>query len=193
MAALPEAPPTPMMVPPIAPPPSSHVAHSSQKRLSAAKKHKHEHKVASKSGKSVKVAKHSKKKKKNHTKVAKASKQQAPTSTKLASRTKPAAAAVPLELAGAGNAGGADDSGPECADAGRALIARVCRDGCGARRTRSRAGSAQMLQILSNKVAIDVASVGVADPSRHRTGQRDRVERAPRCCAPDRCTGSSRS
>ena len=115
VAALPEAPPTPMMGPPIGPPPSSHVAHSSQKRLSAVKKHKHEHKVASKNGKSVKVAKHSKKKKKNHTKVAKASSSAGADldQARVPDETRSFCGAA--RLAGAGSA---DDSGPECADSG---------------------------------------------------------------------------
>src|SRR4051794_33872987 len=99
VAALPEAPPPPMMVPSIAPLPAPRVAHSAPKRLSAVKKHRHvtEHKVAAKTGKHTAVAKHSKKKKSHHNKVAKASHRHAPGATKLASRVKPAPASVPLD------------------------------------------------------------------------------------------------
>lgn len=96
MAALPEAPP-PMMVPPAAPLPAPHVAHSTPKRLSTVHKHKTHHTVVAKHEKSVKVAKHHHKKKSHHNKVAKASKRHAPAATKLASRTKPAPGSVPLD------------------------------------------------------------------------------------------------
>ena len=97
VAALPETP--PMMVPSIAPSPAPTAVRNTPKRLSAVKKPaKKETKAAAKTGKTVKVAKHSKKKKKSHhTKVAKASGRHAPASTKLASRVKPAPASVPLD------------------------------------------------------------------------------------------------